>query len=125
MCLHVDAVHADGPAQGGIVGHRVGPSSRGQPQAAIEQPVPDRGGAQMIGETHRLVVVHLAQRGVDDESVRESFVPRRIDVGVERMHVAHQAALRVCEVRYRRVVRPGARHGREGIRVVPGEDRPL
>ena len=40
------------------------------------------------------------------------------------MHVPHHPALRVGQVRHRRVVRPGARHRSERIGVVAGQDQP-
>ena len=68
---HEHAVHPDRAAQRGEVRHRVGPGAGREAEAAVEQPVPDLGRDAVIAEPHDLDVVHLAERDVHRQRVRQ------------------------------------------------------
>ena len=69
----------------------------------------------MIREADRLVVVDLAERRIDRQRVGQRRGLAGIDVFVEGMRVADQAALRMCQVGNRRVVRIRTRRGGERV----------
>ena len=102
------AVHADGPAQRGVIGHRVGARAGRQAVAEVEQAVPDAGGRLVVGETDDLDIIDLAVGDVGGELVGERLLLGGIDDRVERMDVADQRALGVGEVGDGAIVGKGA-----------------
>jgi hypothetical protein len=120
--------------QGGVVCHRVGARPGGNPEAAIEQPVPDGARGQGVAEAERLVVVDRAEghvpREADGIAGGEAGhgiggeVPRlrRLGHGVEGMDVAHEPALGAGQAGNGRVRRSQA--GGRGVDVagVVGEE---
>ena len=74
----------------------------------------------MIAEAQHLDVVHLPQRHIDRQLVRECFLSR-IWISIEGMHVANQALLFVRQVGNRGVGRKQARRSRIWISGVVGE----
>ena len=63
------AVHADRPAQRGVIGHRVGARAGRQAEAEVEQAVPDLRGRLVIGEADDLDIIDLAVGDVGGELV--------------------------------------------------------
>ena len=108
------AVQAHRTAQRRVVRHGVGAGAGGQPEAEVEQAVPDLGRRPVIGERDDLEVVDLARDHVRRQLVAQRLLLLRHDREVERMHVAHEPALLVREVGDHAVVRIGARHARCG-----------
>ena len=86
------------------------PGSRREPEAAVEQAVPDRVRGAVVAQAHRLVEVDLAERRVDRQADRIArlearqrigagvAVARRVGLAVEGMDVADERALGAREV---------------------------
>ena len=121
----VDAVQADRPAQGGVVGHRIRAPGGRNPETKVQQPVPHPGGRLMIGERDDLEVVDLAQRHIDGQlvGVGMSGPGQRPRLFLERMHVADQRALRMRQVRHIRIGRKQARRRRVRVAGIAGQQR--
>ena len=80
----------------------------------------------MIAEADDLEVVHLAERDVDRQRVRQRIRAAGIGGGrIEGVHVSRDAALRVREVEDRRVVGKEARRGRVRVARVVRQDEVL
>jgi len=110
--VHVDPVHADRPAQRRVVGHGVGPRARRQAEAAVQEPVPNAGGGEVVAEPDDLEVVGLPERDTDRQVVRQRLLhPARIGRGVEGVHVSRDGPLGVRHVEDCRIVRVQARGG--------------
>src|SRR5262245_64833990 len=54
--LEEDAHEADGPAERGVIRHRVRARARGKSKAEVEEAVPDDGGEVMVRKPHQLTV---------------------------------------------------------------------
>ena len=79
----------------------------------------------MVRESDRLVVVDLAERGIDWQLVGQRLRLARIDVFVERVRVADQRVLQVRQIGDGGVVRVRAGGRRERIRRVAGQQQML
>ncbi len=121
---HVHPVHAHRSAQRCEIRHGIGAAGGRNAKSQIQQLIPDPGSRTMVAEAGDLHVIHFPQRDVDGKLVRQGLVRlgQGLRVLVEGMHVTHQGAAGVGDIRHVRIHRIQARCGGVGIAGVARQD---
>ena len=120
--MHEHAHETRRPAQAREVRERIGAGRRRQAKPTVQQPVPDLGRDEVVGVSHHLEIVHLAECDVDGQLVEQGRGRvRRIGLRIERVDVADEGSLRMGEIGNHGIRQRETRRGGVGIPGVFGE----